>query len=63
MYLGFSAILAGVWLVLGALSPLLGVLLFLVVADRWYIPFEERELSVKFADEFDAYRSRTRRWI
>lgn len=63
MYLGFVMTLAGIWLVLGALSPLLGVLLFLVVADRWYVPFEERVLSARFAEEFDSYRSRTRRWI
>jgi len=63
MYLGFFLTLVGVWLVMGALSSLLGVLLFLVVADRWYIPFEEQVLSARFAGAYDAYRSRTRRWI
>jgi protein-S-isoprenylcysteine O-methyltransferase Ste14 len=63
MYLGFALTLAGVWLVLGALSPLLGVLLFLVVADRWYIPFEERMLRAEFNGDYDAYCAQTRRWI
>jgi protein-S-isoprenylcysteine O-methyltransferase Ste14 len=63
MYLGFVVTLVGVWLVFGALSPLLGVLLFLIVADRWYIPFEERALRTKFNGEYDAYRATTRRWI
>jgi protein-S-isoprenylcysteine O-methyltransferase Ste14 len=63
MYLGFVLTLAGVWFVLGALSPLLGVLVFLVAADRWYIPFEERVLRTEFNGEYDAYRARTRRWI
>ena len=59
MYLGFALALSGVWIALGALSPLLGVL----VTDRWYIPFEERMLSEKFGQVFKDYRSRTRRWI
>ena len=63
MYLGFALTLVGVWVVLGALSPLLGVLVFVLVADRWYIPFEERMLSAAFNGEYDAYRIRTRRWI
>jgi protein-S-isoprenylcysteine O-methyltransferase Ste14 len=63
MYLGLSVMLVGAWMLLGALSPLLGVPIFVVVADRWYIPFEERMLQQKFGAEFDAYCSRTRRWI
>ena len=63
MYLGFVVTLVGVWIVLGALSPLLGVLLFLIVADRWYIPFEERALSARFNGDYDAYCAGTRRWI
>ena len=63
MYLGFVVVLVGVWITLGALSPLLGVTLFIVVAQRWYIPVEERALSERFGEAFDAYRSKTRRWI
>jgi protein-S-isoprenylcysteine O-methyltransferase Ste14 len=63
MYLGFALVLLGVWLLLGALSPLLGVVLFVAITDRWYIPFEERALVEKFGPEFQAYRSKTRRWI
>ena len=63
MYLGLALVLVGVWLLLGALSPLLGVLLFVVVADRWYIKFEERMLRQKFGPAFDAYCAKTRRWL
>jgi protein-S-isoprenylcysteine O-methyltransferase Ste14 len=63
MYLGFGLALVGVWVLLGSLSPVLGVIVFVVVADRWYIPFEERMLVERFGREFDAYRARTRRWI
>jgi protein-S-isoprenylcysteine O-methyltransferase Ste14 len=63
MYLGFVLALLGVWILLGSLSPLAGVILFVVVADRWYIRFEERVLTETFGLEFEAYRARTRRWI
>ena len=63
MYLGFVSTLLGIWFILGALSPLLGVIVFFVVADRWYIAFEERMLTRGFGREFKDYRSRTRRWI
>ena len=39
------------------------VVVFLVAADRWYIRFEERVLTESFGQQFEAYRSRTRRWI
>ena len=63
MYLGLGLVLTGTWLLLGALSCVLGVLIFLVVADCWYIRSEERMLQRKFGPAFDAYRARTRRWI
>ncbi len=44
MYLGFVLMLIGVWIVLGSVSPILGVLVFTVVADRWYIPYEEQKM-------------------
>jgi protein-S-isoprenylcysteine O-methyltransferase Ste14 len=63
MYLGFALALVGVWVLLGWLSPVLGVIVFVLAADRWYIPFEERALAERFGQAFDAYRVRTRRWI
>jgi protein-S-isoprenylcysteine O-methyltransferase Ste14 len=63
MYLGFALTLVGVWFLLGALSPVLGVTVFVVAADRWYIRFEEQMLAQRFGREFDVYLARTRRWI
>jgi protein-S-isoprenylcysteine O-methyltransferase Ste14 len=63
MYLGFALALAGIWILLGTLSPLLGVIVFVLVSDRWYIPFEERMLSARFGWEFEAYKAMTRRWV
>jgi protein-S-isoprenylcysteine O-methyltransferase Ste14 len=63
MYLGFSIALAGVWILLGAITPVVGVVFFVWAADRWYIPFEERKLAKKFGNAYEEYRARTRRWI
>jgi len=63
MYLGFAAALLGIWMLLGTLSPVLGVAVFVVVTDRWYIPFEERMLLDRFGRAFLDYAARTRRWI
>lgn len=62
MYLGLALVLTGSWVLMGSLTPVICVLVFVVVADRWYIRFEERMLQRKFGPEFDAYRARTRRW-
>jgi protein-S-isoprenylcysteine O-methyltransferase Ste14 len=63
IYLGDALILLGAWVWLGALSSVLGVLIFVVVTDRWYIRSEEQMLQRKFGSAFDAYRTRTRRWL
>jgi protein-S-isoprenylcysteine O-methyltransferase Ste14 len=63
MYLGFVLLLLGTAMVLGTATPFLAPLLFAVVADRWYIAFEERALQHKFGADYAAYSSRTRRWI
>jgi protein-S-isoprenylcysteine O-methyltransferase Ste14 len=63
MYLGLALVLLGAWVLMGALSPIVGVAIFVVAADRWYIRFEERMLQQKFAADFTAYRSKVRRWL
>jgi protein-S-isoprenylcysteine O-methyltransferase Ste14 len=63
MYLGFELILIGVWVLLGSASPNLGPVLFFVVANWYYIPFEEKMLAKQFGQQFGDYRRRTRRWI
>jgi protein-S-isoprenylcysteine O-methyltransferase Ste14 len=63
MYLGFVLILAGVWMLLGSASPLLGVLIFAVIADRWYIPYEEQKMAGKFGQAYEDYKRQVRQWI
>jgi protein-S-isoprenylcysteine O-methyltransferase Ste14 len=63
MYLGFVLLLLGTAILLGTATPFAGPPVFAVVADRWYIAFEERALRRKFGSDYEAYMSRTRRWI
>jgi protein-S-isoprenylcysteine O-methyltransferase Ste14 len=63
MYLGLALVLLGAWVLMGVLSPVLGVAIFVVTADRWYIRVEERMFHEKFGPEYDGYRSQVRRWI
>jgi protein-S-isoprenylcysteine O-methyltransferase Ste14 len=63
MYLGFVLLLLGTAMLLGTATPFFGPALFALVADRWYIAFEERAMQQKFGADYAAYRSRTRRWI
>jgi protein-S-isoprenylcysteine O-methyltransferase Ste14 len=48
---------------LGTATSFLAPALFAVIADRWYIAFEERAMQQKFGAEYAAYMGRTRRWL
>jgi protein-S-isoprenylcysteine O-methyltransferase Ste14 len=63
IYLGYALALLGVWLLTGALSASLPVLVYPVVTDRLYIAFEEKMLARQFGAAYDEYRRNTRRWL
>jgi protein-S-isoprenylcysteine O-methyltransferase Ste14 len=63
MYLGVVLMLVGAWVLMEAVTPVVGVLIFFVTADRGYIPVEEEMLRGEFGQSFDAYCSKVRRWI
>jgi protein-S-isoprenylcysteine O-methyltransferase Ste14 len=63
MYLGFTLFLLGLAILLGTLVPFLGPTAFAVIADRWYIQFEEQALRRTFGERYEVYARTTRRWI
>ena len=63
IYLGLALVLAGACILMGAGCLLVPVAIFVAIADRWIVRAEDRMLSQKFGQEFEAYRGRTRRWI
>ena len=63
VYLGFTLSLVGVWILLGSSSPIIGVLIFFLAANFWYIPHEEEKLEALFGKEYLAYKAKVRRWF
>lgn len=63
MYLGMLLVILGIAIRLGSLESLPFVVLFFVVANWWYIPFEETKMKAAFGDAFDDYKGKVRRWL
>jgi protein-S-isoprenylcysteine O-methyltransferase Ste14 len=63
MYLGFVLILAGIAILLGSLTPLIVIPVFMTLIDRIFIRVEEQRLAGKFGAAWSEYEEKTRRWI
>lgn len=63
IYLGFTISLIGVWVLLGTILPIIGILIFIVVTNNYYIPYEEQIMEKVFGNEYKKYKSKVRRWI
>jgi protein-S-isoprenylcysteine O-methyltransferase Ste14 len=63
MYLGITLVLLGVALLFGSVVSLIPPAVFAVLMDRRFVRMEERMLSSRFGQDWDAYRARVRRWL
>lgn len=63
IYVGFTLMYLGFAIAMNSLIALALILPCLVVVDRFVILREERYLSQKFGADYDAYRSKVRRWL
>ncbi|MDF1722034.1 MAG: isoprenylcysteine carboxylmethyltransferase family protein [Minwuia sp.] len=63
MYLGFLIILSGAAIANNALIAFLPVAVFFVVANWWYIPYEERAAVQAFGQSYLDYKQEVRRWL
>ena len=63
MYVGLLFVLIGFAVWLGNPVNLLVLSIFFFAITELQIKPEERALSEKFGEEFDAYRRRVRRWL
>lgn len=63
MYLGISIGLAGIAILTGLVYNLAFAVFYLFIMDLFFIRHEEQKLEKIFADKFEKYKGRTRRWI
>ncbi|MCD6365692.1 MAG: isoprenylcysteine carboxylmethyltransferase family protein [Planctomycetes bacterium] len=63
MYVGMTAILVGLALCLGTITPMFVAPLFVGVMHIVFIPAEERMMEEQFTREYRAYRKRVRSWL
>jgi protein-S-isoprenylcysteine O-methyltransferase Ste14 len=63
MYLGIVLILIALVLLLGSLPMLTAPILFLLVMNLYYLPFEEAKMDKLFGEAYSTYRQRVRRWL
>lgn len=63
IYLGFLIILLAFVFWFGSLPMLAAPLLFLLVMNFYYLPFEEAKLVKTFGESYTHYRQRVRRWL
>lgn len=63
IYLAFTICLLGIAILLGAASPFIVLILFILTCQFWYIPFEEKAMERTFGNEYLQYKKQVRRWI
>jgi protein-S-isoprenylcysteine O-methyltransferase Ste14 len=63
MYLSFVIMLTGAWVTLGSIPPLLGIFMYILLTERWYILPEEKRLMATFRKQYESYQISTRRWL
>lgn len=63
MYLGMTSILLGVAIILGSIITFLFPILFVILMEFIFIPFEEKNLDRIFGRDYSDYKKKVRRWI
>jgi protein-S-isoprenylcysteine O-methyltransferase Ste14 len=63
MYLGMVAVLLGEAILLGSLITLIFPVLFIIISELLFIPFEEENLEKFFGKKYGEYKKKIRRWI
>jgi protein-S-isoprenylcysteine O-methyltransferase Ste14 len=63
MYVGFCSALLGVAILSGFAFGFLFSLAFWALVQYWYIPFEEAQMRLHFAEEYRDYCQNVRRWF
>ena len=63
MYVGMLLVLAGLFVLLGSLSPLLVIPAFLWLIQARFVVPEEAHMARHFGERYSDYKRRVRRWL
>ena len=63
MYLGMVLILLGASFIMGTIPSMLAPVVFFLIIDKIFIPYEEDKLQSSFGDSYNEYMMATRRWL
>lgn len=63
MYTGLAGLLVANAVRRGSWKALVPIVGFVLVIDRWQIPYEESALLSSFGPEYETYRDRVPRWL
>lgn len=63
MYLGMLLMLLGSAFFMGTITAMLAPVIFFLIIDKVFIPYEEDKLLTSFGDVYKEYMAETRRWL
>ena len=63
MYLGMALILFGLAIVMGSLTPLIFIAIFVILMELVFVRAEEKMLKQQFGPVWDAYKNNVRKWF
>jgi protein-S-isoprenylcysteine O-methyltransferase Ste14 len=63
MYLGMLLMLLGSAFFMGTITAMLAPVIFFLIIDKVFIPYEEDKLLTSFGDSYNEYLRTTRRWL
>ena len=63
MYLGMDLVLWGISIFLGSLITFIFPILFIILIEKLFIEFEEKNLEKMFGKKYLNYKKKVRRWI
>ena len=63
MYVGMASILLGAAIGIGSLVAFACPIIFVVIMQTKFLPMEEKSLGAAFANEYQSYKRKVRRWI
>jgi protein-S-isoprenylcysteine O-methyltransferase Ste14 len=63
MYLGMLLILLGASFMMGTISSMIAPIVFFLIIDKVFVPYEEEKLLLSFSDVYNEYMATTRRWL